>query len=503
MTRSFNGSMFWRVWWRAVSVKRSQAALALGSLVVGAAITSMLLNLYGDVRRKMTEDFRAYGANVVIAAVSMGAGGVPDSKMLEEVSLQALARFASQTTGTTFAPVLYGVVRVSCDPADPRLPEFTNVVAAGVDFGALRRFNPGWQETGEAAWADLPPGDCAVGSHLAARLHLRVGDSLDLRRVPPGVFTFSLAPLGERGDRKAVGEGALTSANSLSQVCVPPFGFDALTRRVPAGESAGCAPPSPPKGSGSENQTNPRRFPRIAKPVVPNAEIPAGGRRPPPQTAEGESASISATFRIAAILTTGASEDDQVFLPLAALQSFLGMKGKVTVVELSIPGETRDVETAVHRLASLLPGLEVRPIRQIVYSEGKVLGTVRWLLLSLTILILVIIALCVMATMTAIVLECRKDIGVMKALGASDSLLMRLFMAEGAGLGLLGGALGYVLGAVLARALGERLFGVTLSLHMWTLPIVCGLTVALAVLAAPVPVRIVRGIQPTAVLRGE
>jgi putative ABC transport system permease protein len=209
------------------------------------------------------------------------------------------------------------------------------------------------------------------------------------------------------------------------------------------------------------------------------------------------------SFRIATVLTTGASEDDQVFLPLAALQSFLGMSGKVTLVELSIPGETRDVESAVQRLANLLPGLEVRPIRQIVYSEGKVLGTIRWLVLSLTVLILVIIALCVMATMTAIVLERRKDIGVMKALGAADPLLMRLFMTEGASLGLLGGVWGYGVGALLARGLAARLFGVTLSLHAWTLPVVCGLTVALAVLAAQVPVRIVRGIQPTVVLKGE
>ena len=418
--------MFWRLWWRAVSLKRSQAALALGSLVVGAAITSMLLNLYGDVRRKMTEDFRAYGANVVIAPVSTGADGdAQDDKMVGEEALQPLAQFARQAPGTSFTPILYGVVRVSPDPADPRLPEFTNVVAAGADFGALRRLNPGWREEGEAISSDLPPGNCAAGSHLAARLHLRRGDPIEVRHMS------SVAAVSER--------------------------------RKP------------------------------------------GGRRPPLQAgeADAEGASPFAAFRIAAVLTTGASEDDQIFLPLAALQSFSGMPGKVTLVELSIPGDTQEVETAVHRLTGLLPGLEVRPIRQIVYSEGKVLGTIRWLLLSLTVLILVIIALCVMATMTAIVLERRKDIGVMKALGAANGLLMRLFMTEGVGLGLLAGALGYALGALLARGLAVRLFGVALDLKMWTLPVVCGLTVALAVIAAQVPVRIVRAIQPTVVLKGE
>jgi len=406
MIRSPDASMFWRLWWRAVSVQGSQAALALGSLMVGAAIASMLLNLYSDVRRKMTEDFRAYGANVVVAPASTGSNsGVEGNPMVEESALQPLAQLAREAPGTSFAPVLYGVVQVSPESADPRLPEFTNVVATGAEFGALRRLNPGWREEGEAISADLPPGECAVGSNLAARLHVRQGDSIDLRRVSSGPDTATPTPF--------------------------------------------------------------------------------------------------ATYRVVTILTTGASEDDQVFLPLATLQSFLGIQGKVTLVEVSVPGETREVENAVRRLADLLPGLEVRPIRQIVYSEGKVLGTVRWLLLSLTILILVIIALCVMATMTAIVLERRKDIGVMKALGAADALLMRLFMTEGAGLGLAAGVLGYGVGALLARALAERLFGVALSLHVWTLPVVCGLTVALAVIAAQMPVRIVRAIQPTVVLKGE
>jgi len=423
VTRS---SMFWRLWWRAVSVKRSQALLALSSLAVGAAITSMLLNLYGDVRRKMTQDFRAYGANVVIAASSVEiAGDTGDNAMVAETALRPLPQFAFGTPGTSFVPVLYGVVRVSPDHADPRWPEFTNVVAAGAEFGALSRLNPGWREMGKEVSADLPPGECAVGSSLAARLHVRVGDSIELRRVSP------VAAVSDR-----------------------------------------------------------RR---------------SGGQRPPLQTpgANVGSASPIASYRIATILTTGASEDDQVFLPLAALQSLLEMADQVTLVELSLPGETREVETAVHRLAGLLPGLEVRPIRQIVYSEGKVLGTIRWLLLSLTMLILVIIALCVMATMTAIVLERRKDIGVMKTLGAADGLLMRLFMTEGASLGLLGGVLGYGVGAMVARNLAARLFGVALSLHAWTLPAVCTLTVALAVIAAQAPVRIVRAIQPTVVLKGE
>lgn len=172
-------------------------------------------------------------------------------------------------------------------------------------------------------------------------------------------------------------------------------------------------------------------------------------------------------------------------------------------MELSVPGEAAAIEKTVLELASAFSGAEVRPIRQIVESQGKVLETIRWLLVSLTALILVIIALCVMATMAAILLERRKDIAVMKALGASDSLVMRLFLSEGAGLGLAGGLVGFGAGVFLAREMARRLFGVALDATWWTLPAVCLLSVLVAVLATFFPVNMVRGIQPATVLKGE
>ena len=88
--RAGPGSLFWRLWLRALTVKRLQAGLAIGSLLVGAAVTSMLLNLYGDVHRKMTREFRAYGANVVVAPSAArgntrSAGNLMDEGLLEQL----------------------------------------------------------------------------------------------------------------------------------------------------------------------------------------------------------------------------------------------------------------------------------------------------------------------------------------------------------------------------------------------------------------------------------
>jgi putative ABC transport system permease protein len=214
-------------------------------------------------------------------------------------------------------------------------------------------------------------------------------------------------------------------------------------------------------------------------------------------------ASAGATCHLTSILTTGSSEDEQVFLPLPELQRVMGMPGKISLVQLRLEGDRSAIESSLDKLSKALPDLDVRPIRQIVYSEGRVLGVIRWFLLSLTALLLIIIITCLMTTMTAIALERRRDIGVMKSLGATDPQVMRLFMAEGAALGIMGGAIGCLLGSGSALSLARHLFGVTIKVIWWTSPLICSLAALLAIGAALILVRTVRAIEPAAVLRGE
>ena len=122
---------------------------------------------------------------------------------------------------------------------------------------------------------------------------------------------------------------------------------------------------------------------------------------------------------------------------------------------------------------------------------------------ALNAIIVVIVALCLVATMTAVVLERRKDIAVMKALGASDGLVMRLLLAEGAGLGLVGGLAGVLVGGLLTREVGWRIFRAGLGPDWWTLPVVCLASITVSALATFFPVGMVRGVQPAAVLKGE
>ena len=141
-------SFFFRLWWRSISVKRPQAALTILSLLVGAAVMSMLLNLYGGIRRKMTQEFRAYGSNAVVApGSSTPRETTTGSGVMDQAVMKSVQEFARQRSGVIAAPALYGVVRLKRIPPDPRLPESENVVAVGTDLAALSRMNPGWRES--------------------------------------------------------------------------------------------------------------------------------------------------------------------------------------------------------------------------------------------------------------------------------------------------------------------------------------------------------------------
>src|ERR1700722_6105432 len=60
--------MFCRLLWRLLRGSQGRLAVALIALISGAAIVSALLNLDLDIERKLTQEFRSLGANLVISS---------------------------------------------------------------------------------------------------------------------------------------------------------------------------------------------------------------------------------------------------------------------------------------------------------------------------------------------------------------------------------------------------------------------------------------------------
>jgi putative ABC transport system permease protein len=208
------------------------------------------------------------------------------------------------------------------------------------------------------------------------------------------------------------------------------------------------------------------------------------------------------SLKVAGIVTSGGAEDSQIFTDLGVAQELAGLSGRVSLVQLSVSGTPAEIDTVTKRLASALPGLDVRPVRQITAAEGSILGRIKGLIFWTIALILTLSMLGVLASMAALAMERSRDVGLMKALGGSVSRIMRLFLAEAGTLGVIGGTIGFLIGILLARWMGGRIFGVAISPRPVVFPLTVALTVAVALIGA-LPLRLLGSVRPSVILRGE
>jgi putative ABC transport system permease protein len=208
------------------------------------------------------------------------------------------------------------------------------------------------------------------------------------------------------------------------------------------------------------------------------------------------------SLTVAGIVTAGSAEDNQILTSLDVAQDLAGLPGRVSLVQLSVAGTPIEIEAFMSRLAGALPGLEVRPVRQLAAAEGSLLGRIRGLIFWTMVLILTLTTLGVLASMAALAMERSRDVGLMKALGGPVRRIMRLFLTEAGALGVTGGTIGFVAGAGLARWIGGRVFGVAISPRWEVFPLTIALAVAVA-LAGAFPLRLLGRVRPAEILRGE
>jgi putative ABC transport system permease protein len=203
----------------------------------------------------------------------------------------------------------------------------------------------------------------------------------------------------------------------------------------------------------------------------------------------------------AGTLQTGAGEDSRIYLSLADFTAWTGLEP--SIFEVAVSGGAPEVNAAIGRLSTVLPEAKVEPIRQIVEAETRVLGKTRAALLASTLIIILTAALCMLATLTASVLDRRRDFAVMKALGASRRMVEALFAAEAGLIGAAGALAGFAVGVGIAAWIGRVNFHASIAPRFSILPAVLGGSVLLALASALVPMSLLSRVQPASILRGE
>jgi len=389
--------VFGRIVWKMLRGGKGRIFVALLAVTSGAAVISALLNVQFDMQRKLAEEFRTLGANIVIAPQS-GAQAA------------GLGSSTNAAIGTAVAPALLSESSIDSGLDANRTPDVvasapflfvvahaneTPVVVAGTSLDQLPRLNPTWKLDGSWIASRDDASQCLVGRNVARQFQLSPGSQLTLTYL---------------------------------------------------------------------------------------------GR--------------TAQLRVAGVIDSGAAEDDQVFVSLPVAQTLAGTPGFVGLWQLSVSGTSASIGAYADRLAAALPAATVRPIREVTQAEGNLLYRTRLLIASMVALILVLTALCVLATMAALAMERREDVGLMKALGGSIARIVSLFLAEVSVLGAAGGLIGSIIGIVLAQWMGQRVFETSITPRWQIFPLTIALMVIVA-LAGALPLRLLGKVKPAVILRGE
>ena len=482
--------MFLRMITASLLRRRSRMLVALLSIAIGAAILSGLVTIYYDVPRQMQAQFRSYGANMLLVP----AEGQTMTRESAEEALDVIP--AEQLLGKT--PYRYVNVQM--------VRNQQTFVAAGTDFEQVKTTSPYFTVEGE-----YPSGirQILVGKSVADTLGLKVGSVAELSYRPQVTESdggeAELRPgMTLAGSAEGFNKGPVYVTFQLDdELKITGFTLDVSSQTEEYGGKCG-----------EEYFT--KQFEGKSLPLTLGEEIDAVSGATITSSAVVEAVNSAAptenvtavtgntlSLRVTGILETGGKEESYIFMSLEDLGVLTGEDGKLDVMELSVSAGAEALSGYVDALNEGDSGVTARLVKRITNSETAVLEKLQALVFLVTAVVLLLTMICVSTTMMAVVTERRKEIGLRKALGASDSSIRQEFLGEGMFLGMLGGLLGAVLGFGFAQIISVNVFGGSITLQPMLVPITMAISMLISALSCLLPIKNAIAIDPALVLKGE
>ncbi|MBS3108483.1 ABC transporter permease [Candidatus Woesearchaeota archaeon] len=147
--------------------------------------------------------------------------------------------------------------------------------------------------------------------------------------------------------------------------------------------------------------------------------------------------------------------DNMLHIPIDAARDLFDKEKGVSLIELVVKDGV-DLEDAAKKVKKILKkarnneNFEVNTPQQLLEQLGTLLNVVQIVFISIAAISLVVGGIGIMNSMFTSVLEKRRDIGVMKSIGATNKQVMLLFLIEAGLFGLIGGFIGIILGSIAA-----------------------------------------------------
>lgn len=233
-------------------------------------------------------------------------------------------------------------------------------------------------------------------------------------------------------------------------------------------------------------------------------------------------------FKVAGIVSGGGEEENQIVAQLPAVQEALGLPGKIDTINVSAMTTpenelarraaanpkslsmkeyeiwycTSYVSSIAFQIEEVIANSVARPVRQIAESEGRILDKTQLLMLLITVLSLLSATMGVSNLVSANIMERSKELGLLKAIGATDRSVVVLVLTEIFMAGLIGGVVGYCAGLGFAQIIGQAVFGSGIAVNMMVIPLLVVLLILMLLLGSLPAIRSLLKLHPAIVLHG-
>ncbi len=215
--------MFLRILGKSFSKRKTRSIIAIISVIIGASIATSLISVSSDISENVGNEFRKYGANLLIVPESetievgfpgVDFGSVTNQRYINESDLWKIRGIFWRLNVLGFAPLLYQVIQIDTDI------DSQNVVLVGTYFNqdveviqpyapddpgvfttGIKTISPWWQINGEWITNSSDNHSSMVGKNVAEKLGLSVGDWYTINYIrdveqPDLITSHDLAVVG-------------------------------------------------------------------------------------------------------------------------------------------------------------------------------------------------------------------------------------------------------------------------------------------------------------------
>ena len=434
-----NNSMFITMLFSAVFRRKSRALMAVIATLVGAATLFCLAAICLVVPQQMSDEMRAYGANIIVTPIEGEWKNGIDRAMVLHTNDMVLAKGAMRS-----ATYRYENVRINAAP----------YVLAGIDVRSVKSLNKHWNVDG--SWPSS--GNVMVGRDVALAMGLKIGSRIAIAYRSSDNTAGSHKP-AEKSANKSTNQSADKPAENQAQ-----------------NSSANSSDQSAQNSSQQKLVEG-----RVSTDIMDTH---------------------GTTFRVCGILDTGGAEDSMLYALNADVNSLTGVKRGADVIAYSSSSPSVDaVVRSINDMTSMR--VRAQQVTKVTAADTGIITMLRSLFCIVSLVVLVLMMVGVSTTISSIVQQRRNEIGLRKALGASARSIGVEFTAEAGVYGFVGSIAGTAVGYVFARLLAAMVFSRDLGVNWWLVVFSIVFSVAASCVAALPPVLRASKIAPAIVLREE